>query len=130
MKINVSIAEDHPLLLRGLAELLTTAGYNIVHCTDNGKDLLHSLANKRLFPHVCLIDYQMQHMNGLDVLKHIKINWPSISVIVMTMNDDEEIRTRALSMDADGFILKGFEGQQLFDLIEEVAHSCYRPIYK
>ena len=118
MKINIAIADDHHRLRKGLADWLTARNYNILFQVPNGKELLDRMKISRPFPHICIIDYRMPVLNGLETLKTIKSSWPFIRVIVMTMNSDISIKEQALELGAEGFFLKGNDVNELVGMIE------------
>ena len=85
----------------------------------NGWDALRIVAEEQ--PDVVLMDVRMPTMNGLETTRQIKVRWPHVKVIVLTVY--ASYKAEALAVGADWFLLKGASSQVLKDIICGMA-SC------
>jgi len=86
--------------LRGNAEVKCQ---RIFH---NGVDVLRALNEEKELPSVILLDISMPRLNGLEVLEQIRKKSLDISIIMLTVNEEEMNVRRALELGATGYILK------------------------
>jgi two-component system invasion response regulator UvrY len=119
MKLRIAMADDHVMLRKGLANLLTDAGYEIVFQVGNGKEFVQKLDENAL-PHVALMDINMPGMNGFETTLWLKKNHPGVRVLALSMLDDETSIIRMLRAGARGYILKDSDPEELQKAIEAV----------
>ncbi|HBH49539.1 MAG TPA: DNA-binding response regulator, partial [Bacteroidales bacterium] len=87
------MADDHAVVSTGLQLILNqTIDLRLVDKTKNGEDLLEKLHQNRY--DLVLLDISMPGKDALDVLKEIKVTWPSLPVAIFTMNPDESFSSR------------------------------------
>lgn len=100
--ITVAIADDHLLFADGLAEALRgLPDIEVVGVAYDGTELLTLFESRR--PDVVIVDLEMPHAGGIQVLDVIGTTIP---VIVVTMHADDEHRAQALAAGAIGFLSK------------------------
>jgi DNA-binding NarL/FixJ family response regulator len=99
----VLLADDHTLVLEGLAKLIE-ADFDLVGQVGDGRTLLE--AAHRMAPDVVVMDIAMPHLNGLDAARQLQKLLPCIKVIFLTMHADPEYAREAVRLGASGFLLK------------------------
>jgi DNA-binding NarL/FixJ family response regulator len=120
----IALADDHVLLRKGLADLLSKQGYTVLFQADNGEEFLEKLkANPD--PDVVLLDINMPKKDGYDTALWLKRNKPLIKVLALSMYDDENAIIRMLKNGARGYILKDSEPADLKAAIESVLHKGF-----
>jgi len=118
--IRVLIADDHPLFRDGLAALLTDGpGTELTGAAATGTEAV-DLARENQ-PDVVVMDLHMPGMNGIEATRRIVADDPGITVLVLTMFDDDDSISSALRAGARGYLLKGAEGEQIRGAIHAVA---------
>jgi two-component system invasion response regulator UvrY len=118
-KIKIVVADDHVVLRNGLAELIRKLGYTVLFESSNGKELIESLDKDNL-PDVVLMDINMPQMDGFAATHWLKINYPKIKVLALSMYDDEGAIIRMLKSSARGYLLKSAEAEDLKRAIDSV----------
>ncbi len=104
--ISIAIVDDHTLFRSGLASLLEEFDeINVLFEAVNGADLQNKIAN---YPEVQLIlmDINMPVMDGFEVTKWVKENFPNIKVLALSMREDEKAIIGMLRSGAGGYMLK------------------------
>jgi two-component system response regulator NreC len=76
-----------------------------------------------LKPDVVLMDIAMPGMDGLEATQQIKVKWPEIAILVLTMHRSEEYFFEMLKKGASGYILKGAEASDLIHAVRVVAQG-------
>ena len=100
--IDIVIADDHRLLLEGLAQALDSLpDIRVLATAADGKELVALLDEKR--PDVMLVDIEMPNLGGIAALRTIP---DAPAAIVVTMHTAEEQRRRAAAAGAAGFLSK------------------------
>ncbi len=86
---------------------------------DNGYDCIRKLD---LSPDVIFLDYDMQPLNGLDVLQIVREHNPNIRLFIISSNSDKEIADEAIKQGALGYIKKG---ERDLEMISNAISSIY-----
>ena len=104
-KIRILIVDDHTLLRNGICAILEDEpDMIIVGEANDGREAVR-LAGQ-LKPNVVLMDIAMPLLNGLEATRQIKHEHPEISVLVLTMYDNEEYFRKMLEAGASGYIFE------------------------
>ncbi len=119
MTIRVLIADDHPVFRFGMKALLSTeADMKIVGEASDGHETVKLAAE--LKPDVILMDINMPEVNGIEATRQIVRGHPEISVLIVTMLDDDSLFS-AMRAGARGYLLKGAEGEETLRAIRAAA---------
>lgn len=119
-KINIMLADDHPLFLDGLGKLLVDEPDMVVMNTaTNGRTLVDLVRTEQ--PDLVLLDINMPMLNGLDAIKEIKRDYPKIKIIVLSTYGEEHLIEKAKSNGANGYLLKNANKEELLQSIRLIA---------
>ncbi len=119
-KIKIIIADDHAVVRTGLQLILEeTHDLRIVEEARNGQELLDKLRENTF--DMVILDISMPGKDAMDVLKEIKSTWPSVQVVIYSMNFNEVYAVRMLSNGAAAFINKETNLTQIIEILHIVA---------
>ncbi len=104
-ELRILVTDDDPSVQDLLDDFLTKKGYKI-SLASNGEEGLSKVKSEK--PHLVLLDINMPGMDGLEVLKKIKKDSPSVTVIMITGLQEMETARKALEMGAYDYITKPF----------------------
>jgi len=115
---NVLIVDDHPLLRRGINQLLSfEEEFNVIAEAGNGADAVAYACDKE--PDMILLDLNMKGMSGLDTLKALREEGITSTVIVLTVSDSSQDIRALVEAGADGYLLKDTEPDELVWLLKQ-----------
>ena len=118
-KIRVVVADDHAVLRSGLKLLLDAQmDIEVVGEASDGAEAINKTAE--LKPDVLLLDITMPNIGGIDALRTIKKKTPSVSILILTMHENEGYLIEALKAGASGYILKKVADNELISAIKAV----------
>ncbi|MDD4856949.1 MAG: response regulator [Candidatus Krumholzibacteria bacterium] len=123
MKGRVLIIDDEAEIRRNLTIGLTQEGYSAVACPD-GISAIHELNTARekgVSYDYLVTDIFMPDIDGLKILKVIKIQYPDLPVLVITGFGDEALKLTALSELNTGYLDKPFEIPDLVKALEKLS---------
>ncbi|MDQ7825134.1 MAG: response regulator transcription factor [Candidatus Eremiobacteraeota bacterium] len=117
--LRVLIADDHPVIRRGirhiLEEIVDTVEADEV---SDGCGVIEHIARK---PYdIVLLDLSMPDMNGIDILKQIKITHPCLPVLILSIHREELYAIRALRAGASGYLTKEIAPEALVSAIRTI----------
>ncbi|EOR93101.1 two component transcriptional regulator, LuxR family [Arcticibacter svalbardensis MN12-7] len=122
---NVALADDHNLVRGGLASLVNMfSNYKVLFEADNGKEFISKLERNNL-PDLVLMDITMPEMDGYSTTSWLRINYPEIKVIALTVMDDEIAIIRMLKSGAKGYLLKNCKPDELKLALNAVITKGY-----
>ncbi|MDE1188457.1 MAG: response regulator [Pantoea sp.] len=114
--LTIMIVDDHPLMRRGIRQLLALEPkLQVVAEANNGTEALAEA--RRLAPDVILLDLNMKGMSGLDTLKALRNEDISARILVLTVSDARNDIYAMVDAGADGYLLKDSEPEQLLQQI-------------
>jgi DNA-binding NarL/FixJ family response regulator len=115
----IMIIEDHPIVRRGLIQLLNRQKQLEVCATaDSSASALAELDTNQ--PDLVTLDISLKDSNGLELLKDINTRWPDLPVLVLSMHDEKYYAERALKAGARGYIMKQEVTKELLHAIFEL----------
>ncbi len=116
----VLIADDHALIREGLKQIISDSGtFAVTGEADNGLKAIQQ-ARTGAFD-IVLLDISMPDRNGIDVLKQLKKEIPSLPVLILTMHREDQYAIRALKAGACGYLNKQSAPAELVNALREVA---------
>lgn len=120
--VSILIADDHQMFIDGLKALLKREK-NIVIAGEvsNGLDALEFIRKKQ--PDLLITDISMPGMSGVELTRQVKLNYPDVKVLVLSMYNDREIVSEILMSEAEGYILKNTGRRELINAIERIADN-------
>ena len=117
--MRILLADDHPIVRRGLRSLLDEAGLPVTAEAEDGFEAVRLCEEVR--PDVMLLDIAMPKLNGIEVTSRVtKFERPP-AVIVLTMYDGESYIMRALEAGARAYLLKSSADEDLIPATRAVA---------
>ncbi|MGB9846776.1 MAG: response regulator [Desulfotomaculales bacterium] len=118
-KIKVLIADDHPVVRKGIRRILEMErDIEVVGEAGNGQQVLEDFAH--LQPDVVLLDITMPGVDGVEVARRLKKARPETKVIILTVHEQEQFLFRAIEADVDGYLLKDLSETELAIVIRRV----------
>lgn len=119
MNIRVFNADDHPMLRKGVSNMLVEAdGIEWIGSAEHGKEAVEKL--RILKPDVALLDIEMPHMTGLEVAKTLIAEKSQTRFVLLTLFKDESLFHRALDLGVMGYLLKESRESEILDCIRSV----------
>jgi DNA-binding NarL/FixJ family response regulator len=116
------LADDHGLMLEGLARLLA-GEFEIVGTAANGRELLAQA--EQLNPDVVVLDVGMPEMNGIEAARRLAKLLPSAKVVFVTQRLDRAYLHAAFSAGAMGYVTKQSAANELVEAIRSALQGRY-----
>jgi DNA-binding NarL/FixJ family response regulator len=118
--IRVFLLDDHEVVRRGIAELLTQDGD--IEIVGESASAVEAVARiPALHPDVAILDARLPDGNGIDVCRDVRTIDPNIHGLILTSYDDDEALFAAIMAGAAGYVLKQIRGFDLVDVVRRVA---------
>ncbi len=118
-KAIILVADDHPVFRKGLVQVIQEhfPGARVLEAGDGSDALIQIFDHK---PSVAILDVDMPKRSGLDVATEIRRRKLPISVVILTMHENEEFFNRAMDIGVMGYVLKD-------GVVSEIA-SCLQAV--
>jgi DNA-binding NarL/FixJ family response regulator len=117
--IRVGIVEDNTTLRNSLVNLFNeTAGMKCVMTLGNLQNILSELTKGQ--PDIVLMDIGLPHISGIEGVRTIKLNFPTVQVLMFTVFEDDDKIFEAIRGGASGYILKKTSSQQIIEAVQEL----------
>jgi len=118
--LRILIADDHPLLRRGLQDFLEThPGWRVCGEAVDGREAV--LLAEQLKPDVAVVDLFMPELNGIEATRRIRGVSPATAVLLLAGTCSERTEEEAISAGARGFLLKSNAAERIIAAIESLV---------
>ncbi len=119
-KVKICLVDDHKLFRSGIKEmLLNLKQFEVIFEADNGYDFFERLGNKWM-PDLVILDINMPKLNGIEVAEQLKLAYPKIKIIILSMEANADIVNKMIKIGIDGFILKHANKEEFVAALETV----------
>jgi DNA-binding NarL/FixJ family response regulator len=116
----ILIVDDHSHAREAIREILEEYDdFLIIGEAKNGEEALQ--LTKELIPDIILMDIQMPIMDGLEATKRIKLQFPQVKIVMITVSDDITDLFNALKQGAQGYLLKSIQSEAWYDYLRAFA---------
>ena len=115
----IALCDDHPIVLNGLQNLIESEpDFEIVGTATDGLAALKLIADK--LPDIALIDISMPELNGIALARRLRLEAPSVRVVVLTVYEDRAFLKQALDAGVRGYLLKRSAAESLIQAARAV----------
>ena len=120
MKIRVMVVDDHQGFREGLKAVINLqADMEVVGEAENGDKAV--AMTREIQPDVILMDVKMPVMDGPEASRRILAEMPNMNILALSIYADDGFMSSMMRAGALGYILKGCDAQELFDIIRRFA---------
>lgn len=121
-KAKVLIVDDHPIVRQGVGQLINQEA-DLMVCAEaeTASDALKAIAAHQ--PDVAVVDLSLKGVSGLELIKDIKVRFPTLPVLVLSMFDETIYAERVLRAGARGYMMKEEATQKVLMAIRRVLNG-------
>lgn len=119
-RIKVIIADDHAIVRKGLVQVISeTPDIEVAGEATNGDELIKMIGENDY--DVAVMDVGMPKKSGWEAIVRIKVEWPKLPVIILSVFPEEDYAVKFFQAGASGYLNKGSAPELLVDAIRKVA---------
>lgn len=119
--LKIFIADDHPILLKGLEDLLVEKKFKVVGKATDGQSALNFIIKNS--PEIAILDVEMPLKTGIEIAKECKKNNISTKIVLITLHKEIDLYLMAKDIGVFGYILKEFAIDEIESCLESVANN-------
>ena len=115
-KVRILLADDHDLFREGLATILD-AEPDFAVIGEAGDGLAVVVMARKLLPDMILMDIGMPGCNGVEATRQIKAELPDVTIIMLTVRNEDDLLFEAIKNGAQGYLLKNIRSRELLTML-------------
>ena len=121
-KTRITIVDDHPIVLEGLAQLINQQA-DLVVCSKagNAKQALEAVEKQRV--DLVIVDMLLKNTTGIQLTKSLKSKCPDIRILILSMSDEPYYIKHAFQAGAQGYITKDEVADEIISAIRQVLNG-------
>jgi DNA-binding NarL/FixJ family response regulator len=120
----VFLVDDHAIIRLGYVALIDREP-DMEVCGQAGNAVQALAAIRQLQPDIVIADIGLEGMNGIEMVKHLKSEFPDLPVLVISMHDDTLYAERALAAGARGYLLKNIADTTMVGAIRQIRSGGF-----
>jgi DNA-binding NarL/FixJ family response regulator len=125
---NIMLTDDNPLLREELKHYIEEdPELRICGEVANGLELLGNLyklnAQQNALPDLVILDISMPYLGGIETARQIKLVYPTVKVLFLSIYDNKEYLQYAIAGGAEGYLLKGEMDSEIFSAINTIRNG-------
>jgi two-component system response regulator DegU len=113
------LADDHRMLREGLRRSMSDQGFDVIGEARDGDEAIR-LAEE-LQPEVILMDVTMPEVDGVEATRQIRLQFPDIRIVMLTMHADQEVLAAAIRAGASGYLVKDCSTEEIASAVRMAA---------
>lgn len=129
MKINISLADDHQLVRKGIRLLLENINdFTVLTEAANGKELIEQIEQREKLgdmPDIVLIDVNMPIMDGGEAVKILREKYLDLKIVALSVNDEMETIRYMIRKGANAYLFKDSTPEMFEKVLKEVHESGF-----
>lgn len=125
MKPSIIIADDHPLVLKGLYDFLTEKKHNVIGCASDGKEAFELIIKHN--PDIAILDIRMPYKSGIEIAEECISNNIKTKIILITFEKSAQLYHKAKELNVSGYILKEFALSEIENCLTAIENN--NPFY-
>lgn len=115
----IAITDDHPLLLEGLRNILSKEeGFEVIGCYADAVTMHSALADTAV--DVLLLDINLPDANSIELIKPLKLKYPAMHIIVISVHNEYAVINSALQQGASGYMQKNASVEEIILGVEHI----------
>ncbi|MFD1178550.1 response regulator [Paenibacillus puldeungensis] len=120
MKVRVLVVDDHPHAREAIGDILAEDDcFEIIGYAENGDEAI--VQTEQWMPDLILMDIHMPGKDGLETTREIKLRYPYVKIVLITVSDDVAHLFEALKQGAQGYLLKNLEPGTWLEYLRSIA---------
>ena len=121
-KTRILVVDDHPLVRQGLAQFINQESDMHVYAgASDGYEALDIM--EKSSPDVVIVDIEMKGLNGMDLVRNMKNQYPDVPVLMLSMHDELLYAYRALNAGAKGYLMKEVDPETVVNAIRVIQRG-------
>lgn len=122
MSVRVLIVDDHEIVRAGFAQFFEgTMGIEVAAEAANADELFLKLPGTQV--DLLLLDMDMPGESGLDLIRHVKNDYPDLRILIVSMHQELSIVSRAIQAGASGYICKDCSPKMLVEAVHKIMST-------
>ncbi|APZ45195.1 DNA-binding response regulator [Polaribacter reichenbachii] len=121
MKQSIFIADDHPILIKGLNDLLIEKKMNVIGFASDGQSALNFIFKYK--PDIAILDVEMPNLTGIEIAEECKKNNFCTKIILITLHKEIDLYLKAKKLNIYGYLLKEFALEEIETCINSVKNG-------
>ena len=118
--IRVLIADDHAIVRKGLVQIVSeTMDMKVLAEAENASEVFDAVRDQDL--DAVILDLNLGESSGLEILKQVKIEFPELPVLILSVYPENQFAIRTLKAGASGYLNKDSAPEQLVEAIRRVV---------
>jgi DNA-binding NarL/FixJ family response regulator len=118
--IRIALVDDHALVRDGIRALLAVRpSFDVVGEAEDGPEAIELCG--RVSPDILLVDIGLKDMNGLELTRLLRVQYPNIKILILSMYDNQEYIATSIRAGASGYVLKNAPSREIVAAIEAIA---------
>jgi len=123
MKHTIVVVDDHVLIANAMSNIISNfLQFEVLYTCENGLDFQEKLKTKPV-PDIVLLDISMPIMNGFETAKWIKKTHPTILVMALSMQEDEQSLIKMIKNGSKGYMLKNVHPLELEKALDNLVKN-------
>lgn len=121
-KLNILLADDHQLFREGLSRILSTQpDFDVAGEAADGLEAI--VKARQLKPDLIIMDVSMPRLDGVEATRQIKQELPEVTIVMLTVRDEDEKLFEAIKSGAQGYLLKTIRSRDLLAMLRAAVRG-------
>ena len=118
----ILVVDDHPLVRQGIAQFINQEkDMKVCGEASDGHEALSVI--EEMDPDLVIVDIEMKGLSGMELVRNMKVHYPKVPVLMLSMHDESLYAERALRAGARGYLMKEEDPEKVVQAIRIVLNG-------